>query len=79
MGHRVGCDPRPRLVPEPAGRGDRGDVQVGGDRFRARPEELAGDARTAMPNDTILARVRGFKRYARKAGRTIPVAVLHPV
>ena len=55
------------------------DVQVGGDRFRARPEELVGDARTAMWNDTILARVRGVERYARKAGRTIPVAVLHPV
>ena len=55
------------------------DVQMGRQRIRARPEELTGAARDRMWADTVLARAPEVARYARKAGRTIPVAVLHPV
>ena len=54
MGHRVGCDPRSRLVPEPARRGGRGRAG----RRRPVPGSAGGArsaiARTAMWNDTIL-------------------------
>lgn len=57
-----------------------GDVQIGRDRLRVRrPRELTGAARDIMWTDTILARAPEVGRYARKAGRTIPVAVLHPL
>lgn len=55
------------------------EVQVGPRRFRARAEELVGDARERVWSGTVLARVPGVARYARKAGRAIPVAVLRPV
>jgi deazaflavin-dependent oxidoreductase (nitroreductase family) len=58
---------------------DVAEVQVGSDRFRVRPRELVGAAREATWNDTVLARAPEVTRYARKAGRTIPVAVLEPV
>ncbi len=51
------------------------DVQIGQERFRARPRELLADERDQMWQ-TILARAPEVNRYARKAGRTIPVAVL---
>ena len=56
---------------------DTAEVEIGDTRFRVRPEELTGAARTAMWTGTVLARVPRVARYARKAGRTIPVAVLH--
>jgi len=55
------------------------EVQVGSDTFRVRPRELLGAAREGTWNDTVLARAPEVTRYARKAGRTIPVAVLEPV
>jgi deazaflavin-dependent oxidoreductase (nitroreductase family) len=58
---------------------DLAEVLVGPDRFRVRPRELVGDAREATWRDTVLVQVPGVARYARKAGRTIPVAVLEPV
>jgi deazaflavin-dependent oxidoreductase (nitroreductase family) len=58
---------------------DVADVQVGRDRHRVQPRELSGGARDTMWTDTILARAPEVARYARKAGRTIPVAVLHPL
>jgi deazaflavin-dependent oxidoreductase (nitroreductase family) len=54
------------------------DVQIRGERFRARPRELLGEARDAMWRDTVLAQAPEVQKYARKAGRTIPVAVLEP-
>jgi deazaflavin-dependent oxidoreductase (nitroreductase family) len=54
------------------------EVQIGRDRFLARPEELTGPARDAMWSGTVLAEAPQVERYARKAGRVIPVAVLHP-
>lgn len=58
---------------------DVADVQVRAEAFRVRPRELVGAAREAMWQTTILARAPEVARYARKAGRTIPVAVLEPL
>jgi deazaflavin-dependent oxidoreductase (nitroreductase family) len=58
---------------------DVAEVQVGTDRFRVHPTELTGPPRDAMWSDIVLARAPEVARYARKAGRTIPVAVLRPV
>lgn len=58
---------------------DVADVQIGRERFRVQPRELIGAARETMWSDTILARAPEVARYARKAGRTIPVAILHPL
>lgn len=55
------------------------EVQIGRDRLQVRPRELSGTARDNMWADTILARAPEVTRYARKAGRTIPVAILHPL
>ena len=54
-------------------------VQVRERRFEATVRELLGDERDAMWRDTILAEAPEVIRYAHKAGRTIPVAVLEPV
>ena len=54
------------------------DVQVRARNLRVRPRELVGAERDAMWNDIVLARAPDVAKYARKAGRTIPVAVLRP-
>jgi deazaflavin-dependent oxidoreductase (nitroreductase family) len=54
-------------------------VQVRSRRFEARPRELLGAERDAMWRATIVAQAPGVERYAAKAGRTIPVAVLEPL
>jgi len=51
-------------------------VQVGGDQFTVHARELQGEERDAMWRDVVLAQAPGVERYARKAGRTIPVALL---
>lgn len=53
------------------------EVQIGRDRFRVRPEELVGASRDTMWTGTVLAQAPEVARYARKANRTIPVALLH--
>jgi deazaflavin-dependent oxidoreductase (nitroreductase family) len=55
------------------------DVQVAARRFAVRPRELLGTERDAMWNDLVLVHVPGVEKYARRAGRTIPVAILEPV
>ncbi len=55
------------------------DVQIRDRHFEAVPRELVGAERDAMWNDVVLAEVPGVAKYARRAGRTIPVAVLAPV
>lgn len=55
------------------------DVQVRGDRMRVRPYELVGSAHDVMWRDTILAQAPEVARYARKAGRSVPVAILRPL
>lgn len=54
-------------------------VQVRERELNVRPRELHGEERDALWRDTILVRAPGVSRYAGKAGRTIPVAVLEPV
>ena len=54
------------------------DVQVMARHLRVRPRELVGAEREAMWNDVVVAQAPDVAKYARKAGRTIPVAVLQP-
>ena len=54
------------------------DMQVGANRMQARPRELVGRERDDMWNDVVLAQAPEVAAIARKAGRTIPVAVLTP-
>jgi hypothetical protein len=54
------------------------DVQVAARRFQVRPRELLGAERDAMWNDVVLVQVPDVEKYARRAGRTIPVAILEP-
>jgi deazaflavin-dependent oxidoreductase (nitroreductase family) len=54
-------------------------VQIRDRHLTARPRELLGEERDTMWRDTILAEAPEVSRYATKAGRTIPVAVLEPV
>lgn len=55
------------------------DVQVRSKRLQVRPRELLGGQRDAMWNNLVLAQAPEIAKYARRAGRTIPVAVLEPV
>ena len=55
---------------------DVAEVQVKGDRFRVRAHELLGGAREAMWQRTILAEAPEAEKFACRAGRAIPVAVL---
>lgn len=52
------------------------EVQVRAEQFAVRPRELLGAERDVVWRDTVLAQAPEVARYARKAGRTIPVAVL---
>lgn len=54
------------------------DVQVKAQRLQVRPRELVGEERDAMWRDVVLAQAPEVVKYARRAGRTIPVAVLEP-
>lgn len=55
------------------------EVQIGAEHRTVRPRELLGAERDAVWRDTVLARAPEVARYARKAGRTIPVAVLERI
>ncbi len=55
------------------------DVQIRSTRIRARPRELVGEQRDLMWNDVVLAQAPEVAKYARRAGRTIPVAILEPM
>lgn len=54
-------------------------VQVRRERLQTRPRELVGAEHDAVWNDVVLAQAPSVARYARRAGRTIPVAVLEPI
>jgi len=54
-------------------------VQVRARHLQVRPRELVGAERDAMWNGVVLAQAPGVERYARRAGRVIPVAVLEPI
>jgi deazaflavin-dependent oxidoreductase (nitroreductase family) len=55
------------------------ELQVHAERMRATARELEGEERDLVWNDVVLAKLPGVAKYARKAGRTIPVAVLTPM
>ena len=55
---------------------DTADVQVRAEHFRVQPRELLGAERDTVWRNTVLAQAPEVARYAQKAGRTIPVAVL---
>lgn len=55
------------------------DLQIGSRRLQARPKEVAGEQRDAMWNDVVLVQAPEVAKYARRAGRTIPVAVLEAI
>jgi deazaflavin-dependent oxidoreductase (nitroreductase family) len=55
------------------------EVQVRKRTFPVRHRELHGQEREAMWRDVILAEAPEVEKFAEKAGRTIPVAVLVPV
>lgn len=54
------------------------ELQVRAERMRASARELHGDERDLVWNDVVLAKLPRVAKYATKAGRTIPVAVLSP-
>ena len=55
------------------------DVQVRSKGLQVRPRELVGGERDAMWKDVVLTQAPEIAKYAGRAGRTIPVAVLEPV
>ena len=55
------------------------EVQVRARRFPAQARELVGEERDEMWDHVVLAEAPAVAKYARRAGRTIPVAVLAPV
>lgn len=60
-------------------RASTASIQVRDRHLAVRPHELHGEERDDVWRDTVLAQAPEVSRYARKAGRTIPVAVLEPV
>jgi deazaflavin-dependent oxidoreductase (nitroreductase family) len=58
---------------------DEADVQVMSQHIRVRPRELLGAERDTAWNDVVLATVPAVAKYAQRAGRTIPVALLQPL
>jgi deazaflavin-dependent oxidoreductase (nitroreductase family) len=55
------------------------EVQVRDRRLRARARELVGTERDATWRDVVLVQAPEVAKFERRAGRTIPVAVLTPV
>jgi deazaflavin-dependent oxidoreductase (nitroreductase family) len=55
------------------------DVQVGAQTSRVRPHELLAEERDSAWQDVVLAQAPEVEKYARRAGRTIPVALLEPI
>ena len=55
------------------------DVQIGANALQVRPRELLADERDATWKNIVLAQAPEVEKYAKRAGRTIPVALLTPV
>lgn len=55
------------------------EVQRGPTRYRAHPRELLGPERDEAWTKVILAQRPAVARYARRAARPIPVALLEPI
>ncbi|WUJ72192.1 nitroreductase family deazaflavin-dependent oxidoreductase [Kribbella soli] len=58
---------------------DSTDVQIGAEHTQMRMRELTGAERSTIWTDVILREDPGIGRFATKARRTIPVAVLEPL
>ncbi|WP_169312492.1 nitroreductase/quinone reductase family protein [Nakamurella multipartita] len=54
-------------------------VQIRDRHLRVWPHEVTGPDRDAMWRDVVLAAAPEVAKYATKAGRTIPIAVLVPI
>jgi deazaflavin-dependent oxidoreductase (nitroreductase family) len=54
------------------------DVQMGSQTLRVMPRELVAEERDKAWNDIVLAQAPEVEKYAQRAGRTIPVALLKP-
>ena len=54
------------------------DVQIRARKFKAVPRELLGEERDAIWNDVVLREAPEVVKFERRAGRTIPVALLEP-
>ena len=57
----------------------RAQVEIGRIRHTVRPEILDSDERDRVWHDIVLAAAPGVTRLEAKAGRIIPVALLHPL
>jgi F420H(2)-dependent quinone reductase len=55
------------------------DVQIGAKTLQVRPRELLGDEREATWKNVVLAQAPEVQKYADRAARTIPVALLQPI
>ena len=55
------------------------DVQIRTKTLQVRPRELLGAERDAAWKSVVLAQAPEVEKYAQRAGRTIPVALLQPV
>jgi deazaflavin-dependent oxidoreductase (nitroreductase family) len=55
------------------------DLQVGAKTLRARPRELLAGQRDSAWQDVVLAQAPEVEKYAQRARRTIPVALLEPI
>jgi deazaflavin-dependent oxidoreductase (nitroreductase family) len=55
------------------------EVQIRERHLRARVRELVGEDRDRAWNDVVLREAPEVEKYARRAGRVIPVAVLEPM
>jgi deazaflavin-dependent oxidoreductase (nitroreductase family) len=55
------------------------DIQIRAKTLQVRPRELLGEERDAVWKDVVLAQAPEVEKYAQRAGRTIPVALLQPV
>ena len=55
------------------------DLQVKANRLQAHPREVVGPEREALWNDLILTQAPKVEKYARQAGRLIPIAILEPI
>jgi deazaflavin-dependent oxidoreductase (nitroreductase family) len=55
------------------------DVQIGANTLQLRPRDLLAGERDATWRNVVLAEAPEVEKIAKRAGRTIPVALLQPV
>jgi deazaflavin-dependent oxidoreductase (nitroreductase family) len=55
------------------------DVQIGAKTLQVRPRELLAEERGTAWNSVVLVQAPEVQKYAQRARRTIPVALLEPI